>query len=811
MSSDIRDRLEAAISGSYTLEREIPGAGMSRVFLAKEKALDRRVVVKVLPLEMAGAVNGDRFRREVQLAAQLQHAHIVPLLSAGDADGLLYYTMPYVEGETLRQRITRTGEMSIPETVGILRDVLKALAYAHKRGVVHRDIKPENILLTEHDALVADFGVAKALAASAAEGASGMTSAGVALGTPAYMAPEQAAADPNVDHRADLYAVGLIAYEMLAGSHPFTGRSPQALLAAQATESVESIVRRRPSVGAALAAVVMQMLEKRPGDRPQTAEEALRAVDATTTPRATAAVTAEPDSETLPERRRPRKSNLSAVNLLLAIALVAVIATLYGRRQLGWQAVSRVESLPTAIERKSIAVLPFTNIGNDSATEYFSDGVTEELITSLTKVESLRVAGRTSSFALKGKNLDTREIGAKLGVGSVLEGSIRRAGNRLRITAQLVSAQDGYQVWAESYDREVKDVFAMQDEIARSIVSALRVRLTGSLDSSLAKQPTKDLAAYELYLKGRFALNQRTGQSIVEAARLLEQAVARDRRLARAYAALADAYLLMPLYSGTPPGTSWPKAKAAGERALRLDSTLADAETSLAYGTMLYEWNWSAADARFRKAIATTPNYATAHHWYADFLAGQGRLEESLREMQLAQQLDPLSLIIGTEVAWVLALLHRSDEAIAQAQRNLALNQNFPHTHFILGLANIGKRNYPEAIAELERALALGGFYHHGFAALIHAQSLSGNRAEALRLLNELKTRSTKEYVPPFALAIAYTGLGDKNSAFAMLNKGIDEKDVLMPENFFDPMFDSLRSDARYDAILRRMGIKRRA
>jgi serine/threonine protein kinase/Tfp pilus assembly protein PilF len=754
MTTPLRDRLQASFTGTYELQNELSGGGMSSVFLANDVALGRQVVVKVLPPEMSGAMNADRFRREVQIAARLQHAHIVPVLSAGDAEGLLYYTMPFVEGETLRARLARNAPMPVNEAIGILEDVLTALSYAHKRSVVHRDIKPENILLSEHDALVADFGIAKALAASATTAKPGMlTSAGVAIGTPAYMSPEQAAADPTVDQRADLYALGVIAYEMLSGAHPFEGRTPQAMLAAHCIEQPKPLTDRNANLHPGLTQLVMQLLEKAPERRPGSADEVLE---------------------------------------------ILRIAQTVG---------SNWTSIQPAQQRKSIAVLPFVNIGADAESEYFSDGITEELLNALAKLQDLRVTARTSSFAFKGKSLDAREIGATLGVGNVIEGSVRRAGNKLRVTAQLVDCVNGYQMWSDSYDRQMDDVFAVQDDITRSIVGALRVKLEQSPDRTFVKRATTDMIAYDLYLKGRFAGNQRTGAAITEAVRCLEQAVVRDPNFAAAHAALVDVYVLLPLYTGASPKEVWPKAKAAGAAALRLDPSLAEAHTSLAYGTMLNEWDWEAAEAGFKRAIAANPDYHTAHHWYGDFLAGQGRLEESLVEMQKARDLDPLSLIAATELGWVLYLLHRTDEAMAIVSQIPALDPHYSHAHFIIGLVHMQAGNLGAAIASLERALSLGGFYACAYGALVFAYGVSGNREAANRMLDDLRARSLREYVPPFAVALSVLGLGDTTETFSLLNRAVDEKDVLLAENFFDPLFDILRSDDRYPVLLQRMGI----
>jgi TolB-like protein len=451
-------------------------------------------------------------------------------------------------------------------------------------------------------------------------------------------------------------------------------------------------------------------------------------------------------------------------------------------------------------------VLPFTDLSGGPEQEYFSDGLAEELITALNQIPELRVSARTSSFQFKGGQVDVREVGRQLGVATVVEGTVRRQGDRLRVTAQLVSTRDGFNLWSSSYDRDMKDVFAVQEEIARSIAQALRVKLTGRADTALAQRPTADLTAHDLYLKALFALNQRTGASLTEAASYFGQAVARDATFARAWAGLASADLLLPLYSGMAPDSAWPLAKGAARRALELDSMLVEARTALAYGTMLYEWDWTASEAEFKRAIAAGPNYPTAHHWYADFLAGRGRLEESLREFQRAQELDPLSRIIGVELSWAYLLLNRYGEADSSIQRALQIDPAFSPAWYVTGAIRIGQRRYPEAIATIKRSLELGGFNATTEGKLASAYAASGNKAAALAVLDSMRQRATREYLPPFAMVSGYTSLGDTITALTWLEKAMNEKDVLLPENLFDPLLDPLRGSARYRKVAERMG-----
>ena len=455
----------------------------------------------------------------------------------------------------------------------------------------------------------------------------------------------------------------------------------------------------------------------------------------------------------------------------------------------------------------SIAVLPFVNMSSDGANEYFSDGMTEEIITALSKVEGLQVAARTSAFAFKGKSESVSEIGRQLRVGTVLEGSVRRAGDRLRITAQLINVKDGYHLWAEAYDRDLRDVFAVQGEIARAIAGALRVKLSGE-PTALVVRPTADLTAYDLYLKGRHGLNQRTGASLLQAVNYFEQAIARDPRFAQAYAGLADAYVLLPGYSVRKSSEAWPKGRAAAERALALDSTLAEAHTTLAYGKFLFDSDWRAAEQGFRRAIALNPDYATAHHWYGDFLAGRGNLEGYLQEIRRAQALDPLSPQIGTEVGRALYALRRNDEAVAQLNQVLRLNPKYAGAHVTLGRVYVQQGRMAEAIGEFQMAVELRGGNALDVAYLAYAYAMAGQRSEAQRLLLDLEARSRREHVPPTVLAMVYIGLGQDGRAFDLLDRAVAEHDGWFAEFIFHPTYDPLRSHPRYAVLLEALELR---
>ena len=747
---------------------------MATVFLARDLKHDRPVALKVLHPELAASLGSERFQREIRLAARLQHPHILAVHDSGEDGGLLWFTMPYVEGESLRDRLTRETQLPVEEALRIAGQAAQALEYAHQHGVIHRDIKPENLLLTrDRNTLVADFGIAR----GQHEGDRRLTETGLAIGTPAYMSPEQAAADKAVDARTDVYSLGAVLYELLAGEPPFTGPTAQAIMAKRLSGPVPSLRVVRPDVPAGIDQAVRKALAPIPADRYATMEEFRAALD-------------QPRSGEYAATLRTSRRLAAGIAAALVVTLIAAVYLRIGRHG------ATLDSLPN-----SAAVLPFIDQSPGKDQEYFSDGLTEELTTALARLPGLRVVARSSAFQFKGATIDVRDVGQRLGVGALLEGTVRRSGNRLRVNAQLVSARDGYELWSDSYDRDLADVFQVQEDIARAITTALRIRLAGGTDSALHRRPTGDLEAYDLYLKGRFAWNQRTTATLTQAARYFEQAVARDSGFSRAWAGLADTYVLLPIYGSMPPATAWPTAKGAALRAIALDTSSAEAYTSLAYGTMLYEWDWAASERAFRRALAADSSYPTAHHWYADFLAGRDRLQEALAQMQQAQALDPLSRIIGTELGWICISLHRPDEADSALARVLRLDPNFAQAMFVQGQVRIEQKRYPEAIAAVRRALEVGGFFGHGAATLVAAYARGGDRASAVALLDSLKTRSAHEYVAPFEMAVAYGNLGDLDHAFAELDRGIRERDVLLPENFFEPLLDPLKADPRYGRV----------
>ncbi|MEO5902497.1 MAG: protein kinase [Gemmatimonadaceae bacterium] len=754
-------RLSAALRGQYVIERELGRGGMAFVYLAKDVKHQRKVAVKVLRPELSATLASQRFHREIQISGRLQHPHILAMFDSGAIAGQLYYVMPFVEGETLRERLLREMQLPVDQAVTITCEIAEALGYAHSHDVVHRDVKPDNILLSSKHAVVADFGVARAIAI-AAEGDE--ITRGLAIGTPAYMSPEQAAGDALIDGRSDIYSLGCVLYEMLVGEPPFTGPSPQAVLARHILEPVKRITTVRPSVPLPLEEAAIKALSKAPADRFETAEQFAEALR----------VSISPATRTPTDRlsHRPSTGSLSRFN---------------GPHGLG------------------IAVLPFTNVGADADKEFFSDGMADELMNALARVPGLHVASRSSVFSVRGRQLSLAEIGKQLNVDTVLEGSVRWSGDGLRITAELNDVAQGRILWSGTFGRKLHDVFAIQEEITRAIVAELRTKL-GEPDSELLiRTSTRNPDAYQSYLRGRYCWNQRTPQGLERALQFFSEALKSDPEYAFAHSGQADAYIALSQFQYAPPRAVLPKAEAAAKKAIELQESLAEAHLSLAHIYEVFHWQWVAAEKEFLRALDLDPSHSRAHAWYADCLMAQGRSGESFQWMDRARDLEPLSVPIEFQATTLLYRARRFDDAIAGYRRIIETEPQYYGAHVFIGFAFANGGRCEEGIVEMQRAIAAMGSIPGLETALGCCLAGAGRRDEATALLKRMLEKSTAEYVAPAFPTILHGALGESDAAFDWLGKAYEERSLLMALLQVEPCLDPLRGDSRFDAFRKKV------
>ncbi len=735
--------LTSALSGRYRLERELGRGGMAVVFLAEDLKHRRPVALKVLRPELAQSIGSARFFREIEIAAQLSHPHIVPLFDSGEAAGFLYFVMPYVEGETLRERLVREKQLPLDDALRVARGVADALAHAHRLGIVHRDIKPENILLQAGHPVVSDFGIASAVQA-ATKVKDKLTDPGFAVGTPAYMSPEQSVGDV-VDARSDVYSLGCVLYEMLAGEPPFTGATAQAIQARKVVGTVPRLRTVRESVPEGVEQAIRTALARVPADRYASVAEFATAL-------------ASPEAFRAPAR--------------------------------------------------SVAVLPFLSLSGDPENEYFADGITEDVIAQLSKIRSLKVISRTSVMMFKRRDQSLREIGALLSAATLLEGSVRRVGDRVRIVAQLIDAETDRHLWAETYDRQLTDIFAIQSDVALQIAAALRAELSPDEERRIHREPTRDLQAYQLYLQGRHWFVSHTADGLRNAIEYFQRATQRDPGYALAYADLAQAYTELALASGggiLQPDQAFSLAREAVSKALALDSALGEAHCMLGFLMFVRDFNWTGAEAEFRRALELNPGSADAYDLFGRMLAALGRHDEAIPLVARGQELDPLSH--RTDLPSALLRAGRYEEALAAIRHAVELDPDYGRARATLGWVYLKLGRIEEGLAELEQGAALTTSDAMFLAQLGEAYGLYGRPDKAREVLRRLEEWSAREYVTPYYFAYVHTGLGEYDRAIDRLEQALAERSGGLYGIKASFLFAPLRGHPRFEALLRRLNL----
>ena len=815
---------ETAIS-HYRILTKLGAGGMGEVYLAEDTKLNRKVALKILPADVAA--NEDRMRRFVQeakSASALNHPNIITIYGIDQVDSVYFIASELIDGQTLRERM-QNEPLKLGQVLDLAVQISSALSAAHAAGIIHRDIKPDNIMLRRDGIVkVLDFGLAKLTEPPQAQmvdteaptRAVVKTEPGVVLGTTIYMSPEQSRG-LALDERTDIFSLGVVLYQMVAGRLPYEGKTTTEVLAEIISEhEPPPLARYSREVPVELERIVSKALRKDRDERYQTIKDLLLDLQSLKQElefKKKLERSMSQKSETFTDKREQASTigaqattgireatNLTQLNrrhiLIAAVLTLAAVTGAYlyfGGTRRG------------AID--SIAVLPLVNASNNPDTEYLSDGISESLINSLSRLPGVKVIASTSSLRYKGKEVDPKEVARTLGVEAILTGRVSQRDDNLLINVELIRAEDKTQIWGEQYDRKTTDVLSVQREIAREITSNLRLKLSGAEQGRVTKHYTENPEAYQLYLKGRFYWNKRTGDAAKKAVEYFQQAIEIDPNYALAYAGLADAYQLLNLFADVSPQEAFPKAKAAAKRALELDETLAEAHTSLASSLFFYDRNYPEAEREYQRAIQLNPNYATAHHWYGvTYLAKMQRFDEAIAEMKRAQELDPLSLAINADVGNTYTQARQYDKAIEQLRKAIEMDQSFYFAHAQLGMAYQMKHDFQDAIAEYQKARELNDD-PFVLALLGNVYAASGRRDEALRILDQLKQLSKQRFVYAYGIALVYAGLGDKDQAFQWLEKSLQDHEARINRLKVDPFFDSLRSDPRYGDLIHRIGL----
>jgi TolB-like protein/Tfp pilus assembly protein PilF/tRNA A-37 threonylcarbamoyl transferase component Bud32 len=776
---ELFEQLAAALGERYRVERELGRGGMAVVFLAEDLKHHRRVAIKLLKPELSVVLGSERFLREIDIAAALQHPHILPLYDSGQVDGLLYYVMPFAEGESLRQRLTREPQLPLDAALQITREVGSALQYAHEHGVIHRDIKPENIMLSGGQAVIADFGIARAVHAASPEQ---LTQSGIVVGTPQYMSPEQSSG-ATVDGRSDQYSLACTLYEMLIGQPPFTGPSSQAVMARHSVDPVPSLRVVRQTVPQAVEGAILRAMSKVPADRFASMQRFLEALESPETTRVQPAIPAPSRSRFGPRMRR--RATALGVAVLVAAAAWWFVAS---------RAVTRAH--PGA---GAVAVLPFQDLASGPDGSYLAEGMTDGLIADLAQIGTLKVISRSSGALAEGRARSLADLAKELGVEAVVKGSIRRTGDSVRVNVRLLRAPDSTLLFSRDYQSRLGELPDLQREITTAIAGSINAKLKDTEQSRLDARRPVDQRAYEAYLRGRFHLER---GELEQARTMFEQASRTAPDWAPSYVGLANYYTSLPFSADVSPAEVLPKARAALVQALELDETLAEAHAANAYIRAYYEWDWRAAEREFRRALELRPNYADAYFSYSRFLASRRRLDDAITQLGRAVELDPLSLPLQANRALLDYFAGRYDEADSRLREVLKRDSTDVLAKWGLALVAEQQGRLDDAIAILE---PLSGSSLNRKSSLGHVYAVAGRTARARNVLAALHEAEAKSYVPSYYFALVHAGLGERDQALRYLERAYEERSTILAYLLIDPRLGPLRDHSRFLALAQRL------